>query len=177
MRNNYLILVMLLSTLVVLSIVSSLTIPLYAQENMTESQNLNNTFEIGDVIYDGQGKITGTKVLNADDMKIEHSAISIGKFNGINVTEIETFWAIPVGDNQHYGEIQGIITTNEGGKNASFKGYGMGYLDDSGITKIRGVNFYESSSQELLFLNNMIGLFESELDKSGNTHKMVWEWK
>lgn len=179
MKNNNLISILLLSTLSILLVaVSSLTIPVNAQdENRTDSANLNKTFKIDDLIYEGKGEITGTRVLNAEEGKVENAAISIGIFNGINVTEIETFWAIPVGNNVYQGEGQAIITTNVGGETASFQGYGMGYLDDSGTMKIRGMNFYKTSSQELSFLDNMVGLFEYEVDQSGNTQIKVWEWK
>jgi len=180
MKNNNLISITLVSTLSILLVaVTSLTIPVYAQEdgNTTDSANLNKTFKIDDLIYEGKGEITGTRVLNAEEGKVENTAISIGIFNGINATEMETFWAIPVGNNVYQGGGQAIITTTAGGETASFQGYGMGYLDDSGTMKIRGVNFYKTSSQELSFLDNMVGLFEYEVDQSENTHKKVWEWK
>ena len=47
----------------------------------------------------------------------------------------------------------------------------------------RGSIFYKSSSTisitngKLSFLNNKIGVFETEVDESGNSTEKVWEWK
>ena len=133
---------------------------------------------LGELIYQARGKITGTRVLNADENKVEYSAGGEGRFNDIDVNEIDTFWAIPVGKNTLYGEGQGIITTKDGRESVTFKGYGVGHVNESGKISFRGTNFYKSSSNEKLsFLNNMIGVFEFELDESENSKTKVWEWK
>jgi len=54
---------------------------------------------LGDLIYEGKGKIMGTRVLNAEENKVEHSGAVEGRFKEIDVTEIDTFWAFPVGEN------------------------------------------------------------------------------
>lgn len=107
---------------------------------------------------------------------MEHSASGEGRFKNIKTTEIDTFWAIPVGKNEVCGEGQGIIYP-ETGEIVTVRGYGIGKTDDSGITSFRGTNFYKTSSPELAFINNAIGAFEFEVDESGNYQVKVWEWK
>jgi hypothetical protein len=44
----------------------------------------------------------------------------------------------------------------------------------------RGSTFYQSSSSDtkFSFLNNIVGVFETEVDdNSGNVIQKVWEWK
>ncbi|MGD1835648.1 MAG: hypothetical protein ACPKQO_07985 [Nitrososphaeraceae archaeon] len=131
---------------------------------------------LGDLIYEGKGKITGTRVLDAEEKKVEHSAAGEGRLKDIDTTEIDTFWAIPVGKNVVYGEGQGIIYPKNGGI-VTINGYGIGKTDDSGKTSFRGTNFYKATSSELLFINNVVGAFEFEVDESGNYQVKVWEWK
>lgn len=133
---------------------------------------------LGELIYQAKGKITGTRVLNADENKVEHSAGGEGRFNDIDVNEIDTFWAIHLGNNVYQGEGQGIITTKDGRENVTFKGYGVGHISESGKISFRGTNFYKTvSNEKLSFLNNLVGVFEFEVDESGNSQIKVWEWK
>jgi hypothetical protein len=47
----------------------------------------------------------------------------------------------------------------------------------SGGIKWRGSVFSRTSSgDKLAFLNNMIGVFESEIDAAGNFSEKAWEW-
>ena len=60
--------------------------------------------------------------------------------------------------------LEDIIGTSKGPVNVSF----------------RGSVFYKlsiSTNGKLSFLNNKIGVFESEVDESGNSIEKVWEWK
>ena len=41
----------------------------------------------------------------------------------------------------------------------------------------RGVLLYKTDSKALAALNKTCGVFEFEVDESGNTHGKVWEWK
>jgi hypothetical protein len=61
---------------------------------------------------------------------------------------------------------------------ATFTGEAVGRLGSSGSTSWRGSIFYRTSSNgKLSFLNNMIGLFEGEMDTQGNFYHKAWEWK
>ena len=60
-------------------------------------------------------------------------------------------------------------------------GYGIGHSKGQVSASFRGSVFYKSSSistnGKLSFLNNKIGVFETEVDESGNSNEKVWEWK
>ena len=89
------------------------------------------------------------------------------------------FRAIPVDKNVTYGEGQEIITTKDGKDSATFRGYGIGHSKEQVSASFRGSVFYKSSStnRKLSFLNNKIGVFETEIDESGISTKKVWEWR
>ena len=138
--------------------------------------NCNLLVMLGNLIYEETGKITGTRVLNAEENKIENSVTGEGKCKDIDTIGIGTYWSISVDKNVVYGEGQGIITAKESGETATIRGYGIGRFSDSGKMTMRGTNFYKSSGQ-LSHLNNTIGPFEFEVDESGNYQLKVWEWK
>ncbi|MGD1838349.1 MAG: hypothetical protein ACPKPY_09885 [Nitrososphaeraceae archaeon] len=132
---------------------------------------------LGDLIYEGKGRITNSRVLNAEENKIEYTMEEEGKFNkDIDVTMTTTFWTVPAGKNIVYGESEGIITTKDGEGTTICKAYGVGRYSESGGTSFRGAIFYKSSTGKLSFLNNMIGVLEAEVDEHHHLAK-IWEWK
>ena len=78
------------------------------------------------------------------------------------------FRTTTVDKNVTYGEGQEIITTN-----------GIGHSKEQVSASFRGSVFYKSSSTNriLSFLNNKIGVFETEIDESGISTEKVWEWR
>ena len=135
---------------------------------------------LGELLYEGKGKLTGSRILNADEYKVEHSITEEGKFKDIEITEIGTFWTIPAGKKVTYVEGQGMITTKDGEDTATFQGYGIGTSKGQVSVSFRGSVFYKSSSStngKLSFLNNKIGVFETEVDESGNSIEKHWERK
>jgi len=132
---------------------------------------------LGDLIYEGKGRIIGTRVLNPKETKIEYRLIEEGKFNDINVIITSTFWTVPTATDRIYGEAEAIITTKNGEETASYTGRGKGHLIKQGITIFRATNFYKTSSnRKLSFLNNLIGVVEAEAHQNKHFGK-VWEWK
>ncbi len=137
---------------------------------------------LGELLFEIKGRLTGSRILNADEYKVEHSITEEGKFKDIEITILGTFWTIPTVDkNVTYVEGQGIITTKDGEDTATFRGYGIGHSKGQVSASFRGSVFYKSSSSstngKLSFLNNKIGVFETEVDESGNSIEKVWEWK
>lgn len=60
----------------------------------------------------------------------------------------------------------------------SYTGEGIGRVSATGNVKWCGsVFFRKSSDDKLAFLNNMVGVFESEIDIEGNFSEKVWEWR
>ncbi len=133
---------------------------------------------LGDLIYEGATRIVHSRVLDTKENKIEHTITSEGKFKDIDTTFLGTFWTVSVDDDVVYGEGQHIITTKNGGETATFTGYGIGRSKGQHGSSFRGSNFYKASSNgKLAFLNNTVGIFETEVDESGNGIVKIWEWK
>jgi hypothetical protein len=138
---------------------------------------------LGELLYEGKDRLAGSRILNVDEYKVEHSMVEEGKIKDIEITMLGTFWTIPAGKNVTYVEGQGIITTKDGEDTATFRGYGIGTSKGQISVSFRGSVFYKSSSTstngngKLAFLNNKIGLFESEVDESGTSNEKHWEWK
>ena len=137
---------------------------------------------LGDIIYEQKGKISGYRVLDIEGPTIETTILGTGNINGIEVTDIVTYWSRPTSHLQDsekifYAEGQGIISTKDG-EMATWKGYGIGRYNDH-IRTDRGSVFFKApaTNRKLAFLNNKIGVFEYEADKDGNTNGKIWEWK
>jgi hypothetical protein len=60
---------------------------------------------------------------------------------------------------------------------ATYTGEGVGRLSPSDV-RWRGAIYYGMlSTGRLAFLNNVVGVFESEVDLEGNFTDKIWEWK
>lgn len=51
------------------------------------------------------------------------------------------------------------------------------YLASSFILRIAIDNQYPLSGEKLAFINNVVGVFEAEIDTEGNVTEKSWEWK
>ncbi|HEY7081664.1 MAG TPA: hypothetical protein VH500_18380 [Nitrososphaeraceae archaeon] len=61
---------------------------------------------------------------------------------------------------------------------ATYTGEGIGRTASSGKISWRGTVFYRTSSAgKLACLNNLIGVFEVDIDAEGNFSEKLWEWK
>jgi hypothetical protein len=137
---------------------------------------------LGDIIYEQKGKISGYRVLDTEGPTIETTITGTGIINGIEVTDIVTYWSKPsssLQDNEKvfFAEGKGVISTKDG-EMATWKGYGIGRYNGHNRTD-RGSVFFKTptSNGKLAFLNNKIGVFEYEADENGNTNGKIWEWK
>ena len=155
--------------------------------------NLNHLFRLtmlGDLIYEHKGKVIGQRVLgNASEKgevvvlpKIETTFSADAKLKGtISITDTGTYWSIIRPGGRLYGEGQGLYMTKDGsGETATWTGQGVGRLMQGGRVSYRGSLFFragDSSTGKMSFLNNIVAVFEYEVDESGNTTAKVWEWK
>jgi hypothetical protein len=101
---------------------------------------------------------------------MEHSITEEGNLKDIESTILGTFITIPAGKNVTYVEGQGIITTKDGEDTATYRGYGIGHSRGQVSASFRGSVFWKSpisTNGTLSFLNNKIGVFETEVDESG----------
>lgn len=130
-----------------------------------------------------KGRITGQRVLDIEGPTIETSVSVSGTMKGIQVQEMITFVGTPTAEKGViHGIGKGVIMDSGGGAGesemATYTGEGLGRLGSSGSIKWRGSVFFRtSSSGKLAFLNNLVGLFESEIDVNGNFFEKAWEWK
>ena len=140
---------------------------------------------LGEQYLELSGKITGQRVLDIEGPTIETSVATKGTIKGVQVQEIITFTGRPtVEKGVLHGVGQGVITTTAAGsaggepEMVTYTGEGVGRISSSGGVKWRGSIFSRTSSGgKLSFLNNMVGVFEAEIDADGNFSEKIWEWK
>ena len=135
-----------------------------------------------------KGKVPSQRVLDVEGPTMETSVSVSGPMKGTQVQEMITFFGKPTTENGViHGVGKGVITTttmtaagSEGGEleMVTYTGEGIGRIDSSGGVKWRGSVFSRTSTGgKLAFLNNMVGVFESEIDADGNFSEKIWEWK
>ena len=130
---------------------------------------------IGDQIEELKGKITGQRVVDVDTM--ETTVSSSGSIRGTQVTQILTFVGRATSEGVLHGIGMGMTVAGESGV-APFTGEAVGRFGSSGNISWRGSIFYKTSSNgKLSFLNNMVEVFEAEIDAEGNFSHKAWEWK
>ena len=59
---------------------------LYIQETINLTNNM-----LGELLYEGKGRLAGSRVLNVDEYKIEHTMIEAGKFKDVEIILLGTF--------------------------------------------------------------------------------------
>lgn len=130
---------------------------------------------LGEQIEELRGKITGQRMVNVDT--IETTVSSSGNIRGTQVTQVLTFVGRPPSEGVLHGIGMGM--TMAGGSNvATFTGEAVGKSDSSGSISWRGSIFYKTSSTgSLSFLNNLVEVFEAQIDAAGNFSHKAWEWK
>jgi hypothetical protein len=104
-----------------------------------------------------------------------------GNQGGTPGTEVGTYTSVLREGGVLYGEGQGIITTKDGQGMATWTGQGIGRFMGPGKVSFCGSIFlrppFTSDGGKLSHLNNMVGVFEYEVDETGNCSSKVWEWK
>jgi hypothetical protein len=135
---------------------------------------------LGDLISEEKGNVTGQRVLDVErgEPKIETSFSAVGNYRGVETTTTVTYWAIPKPGGAIYGEGQALIISKDGQEMVTWTGQGIGRFTGPGKIRLKGSLFYSTSSTgKLAFLNNMVGVFEYEVDELGSTSAKCWEWK
>ena len=136
---------------------------------------------LGEQLFEFERKFKGRRVLDAEGPKIETSVVANGKIKDIDIIETVTYWTIPRASGVLYGEGLGVIMTKDGngGETATYTAQGIGKFVGSGRISFRGSLFFNnlSSAKKLAFLNNLVAIFEDEVDEGGNTWAKAWEWR
>jgi len=132
---------------------------------------------LGELIGEMKGKVSSQRVIDVKGPTMETSVTASGRFRGVQVTETITYVANTMSKGALHGVGNGIITTEEGDI-ATYTGEGIGKFETSGVLNWRGALFFETSSEAKLgFLNNIVGVFEAQVDAQGNFTDKTWEWK
>jgi hypothetical protein len=133
---------------------------------------------LGDVISEGQGKVTGYRVLSTEgqEPKVEVSFKSATRLLDVDTNEMGTYWSVVRADGTMYGEGQGVIMGREG-ELVTWVGQGAGRFNAGGGVSWRGAIYLRTASQKLARLNGIAAVFEFDTDASDNTKAKVWEWK
>lgn len=130
---------------------------------------------LGEMIGELRGKITGHRVLSVECCpKIESSFQDKGTILGVEVTSMGTFWTIIKEDGMLYGEGQGVLFAD--GDIVTLTAQGIGKMKGNGAEWKASV-YFDTSSEKLVNLNNIVGVAEFDVDEEENTHIKIWEWK
>jgi hypothetical protein len=135
---------------------------------------------LGDQIFEENGKVTSQRILDVEGgiPKMETSFSATGNYRGVETTANITYWSTLRPGGAIYGEGQGVLMSKDGLEMATWTGPGIGRFTGPGKSRFTGSLFYMTSSTgRLAFLNNMVGVFEYEVDESGITSAKAWEWK
>jgi hypothetical protein len=137
---------------------------------------------LGELIYEAKGKITGYRVLDVEGPKIEVTISENGTLKGgIETTDIVTYWSVPKPGGAYYAEGKGVFMTKDGSnETATWTGQGIAHYSGRKRRDVGSVFCSTSSSTttgKLGFLNNVVGVFEYEVDENGNSGGKIWEWK
>ena len=136
---------------------------------------------LGELIEESRGKITGQRVLDAEISKTETSFAMEGNYWGTPCIDVWTYTSMLREGGVLYGEGQGIITTKDGQGMATWKGPGIGKFTGPGKVSFRGSLFFKtpltSEGGKLSYLNNVMGVFEYEVDEIENCSSKTREWK
>jgi hypothetical protein len=141
---------------------------------------------LGEILYElNDIEIISQRVIeNQNSTRIESTISASSGFRGIEITETTTFWTTPMSNNNNilYGEANGILMTKDTQGFATFKGRGLTFKLGNGRTRDRGCRIYSTNgpsslTNKLSHLNNLVGLFEYDIDESGAGTLRIWEWK
>jgi len=142
------------------------------------------TESLGNPFFVEQGRIIGQRVLavspqpqlefsfmaNASINNGDDDGVIIATNTGTSVSTLNT-------DGSFRGEGQGILRTQGGGV-ATWTNQVIGSITPEGTIVTRGVGIWStpSTTGELAFMNNMITVFEVQIDREGNLSAREWEW-
>jgi hypothetical protein len=142
------------------------------------------TESLGNPFFVEQGRIIGQRVLAVTPQpQLEFSFMANASINNgdgnavINAINTGTSVSTLNADGTFRGEGQGILRT-QGGDVATWTNQVVGSITPEGTIITRGVGIWStpSTTGELGFMNNMITVFEVQIDREGNLSAREWEW-
>jgi hypothetical protein len=143
------------------------------------------TESLGNPFFVEQGRIIGQRVLAVTPQpQLEFSFMANASINNgdgnavINAINTGTSVSTLNANGTFRGEGQGILRT-QGGDVATWTNQVVGSITPQGTIITRGVGIWStpSTTGELGFMNNMITVFEVQIDREGNLSAREWEWE
>src|SRR5262245_60250307 len=122
---------------------------------------------LGDKVVDGQGQITGTRILAPEGPgpKMEASIQGSGTYLGVAATDLWTYQQVMEPDGTIVGAGRGVSMAADGDV-VTWTGQGVGRPTGRGMgVAYRTVVFGQTASQTLARLNHMILVGEYDVDE------------
>jgi hypothetical protein len=166
----------------------------FAQTDLTTTTTIGSISEqemnatevtpsLGNPFFIEQGRIIGQRVLAVTPQpQLEFSFManaSINNGDDVAINAINTGTSVSTlnADGTFRGEGKGILRT-QGGDVATWTNQVVGSITPEGTIVTQGVGIWSTPSTmgELAFMNNIITVFEVQIDREGNLSAREWEW-
>jgi hypothetical protein len=135
---------------------------------------------IGEPFYKQNDKPTNQKAVKVNGVNATEISFSgTGTANSVNFKDTGKATIIPRSGDASY--IQGnaeIVNINNSSEKASYTFQEIGQPASDGTIKANGAAFFGSNAKgKLAFLNNMVVIYQNQIDKAGNSSLVAWKWK
>lgn len=129
------------------------------------------------LIGEGRGKRSGRRVLATQpQFNVEVSFEDATNLAGVDGVNIGTYQSTSKPDGSLDGRGQGVFAASDG-QIVTWQAIGVGRFTEGGAVRYRGTISYTTSSAKLAHLNSVAGVFEFDVDRDGNTHSKLFDWR
>jgi hypothetical protein len=135
---------------------------------------------IGEPFYKQNDKPTSQKTVKVGGTNATEISFSgNGTANSINFKDTGKALIIPRSGDASY--IQGnaeIVNVNNSSERAAYTFQEIGQPASDGKIKANGAAFFGSNATgKLAFLNNVVVIYQNQIDKAGNSSLVAWKWR
>ena len=129
------------------------------------------------LIGEGRGKRSGRRIVATQpQLNVEVSFEDLTNLGGADGVNIGTYQSTTKPDGSIDGHGQGVFATLDG-QTVTWQAIGVGRFAEGGAVRYRGSISYTTTSAKLAHLNSVAGVFEFDVDRDGNTHTKLFDWK
>jgi hypothetical protein len=145
----------------------------------TAASNITS-ITIGEPFYKQNDKPINQKAVKVNGANATEVSFSgNGTANTVNFKDTGKATIIPRSGGASY--IQGnveIVNVNNSSEKASYTFQEIGQPASDGTIKANGAAFFGSNATgKLAFLNNVVVIYQNQIDKAGNSSLVAWKWK
>ena len=138
------------------------------------------TITIGEPFYKQNDKPTSQKTVKVSGINATEISFSgNGTANSINFKDTGKALIIPRSGEASY--IQGnaeIVNVNNSSERAAYTFQEIGQPASDGKIKANGAAIFGSNATgKLAFLNNVVVIYQNQIDKAGNSSLVAWKWR